>query len=651
MGRRRLVDRMTPARSRRSALAYAASVLALAIAAFALGGMAAAAAYEIRPVKREILALYDGAQEGEPDATRIHRFAEMPLNHLGLILRYHDVRDALPGPEEMQRYRGVLTWFVGPVTSSGTYLAWADQAVRLDLHYVILGDLGVDVSPANRPLLDRFLGVLGLRHSGDAVTPTLGTRIIEKDPGLIEFECKLDPVLPGYPIVERIDPRVHVALALEAPAHEGSRRTSLVTVNDKGGYAAFNYEFCHQRPPLHQGRWLIDPFAFFHKAFGAEPFPIPDVTTISGRRLYFSQLNSEGWSNQSQIENYRQSEAIAAEIVLRELIEPFPDLPVTLDLRDSDLAAIPRSTTRARAIAQRMLALPQVERPGQHSVGTTLSRFDARYPSVSSLSALASATRQMVFYSAQGDENAYAGKGERASIGFHSLTQTFDNTETPRRLKGVNLNYHAFAGQHPALLQAVKAHLQAVRASPLAPITTSHYAEIVAGFFSTVIERTGAMTWQVRNRGALQTLRFDDADGLRADLAASIGVIGQTRHAGALYLALDETIEPAIVVLRPAPSPEGPNSGLALLDSRWLVGNLAPSACGLTADAQGYGPGAFTWSGAQHTDYQVTIARKGQVLWQQMAAADGNGVLAFSATADAIAPVTLRIACEPAGER
>ena len=62
------------------------------------GDVAAALAQEPIPVKREILALYDGAQEGDADFTRIHRFAEMPLNHLGFILRFHDIRAKLPEP-------------------------------------------------------------------------------------------------------------------------------------------------------------------------------------------------------------------------------------------------------------------------------------------------------------------------------------------------------------------------------------------------------------------------------------------------------------------------------------------------------------------------------------------------------------------------
>jgi hypothetical protein len=81
------------------------------------GGVAAALAQEPIPVKREILGLYDGAQEGDANFTRIHRFAEITLNYLGFILRFHDIRTKLPEPAEIERYRGVFTWFAGSVSN------------------------------------------------------------------------------------------------------------------------------------------------------------------------------------------------------------------------------------------------------------------------------------------------------------------------------------------------------------------------------------------------------------------------------------------------------------------------------------------------------------------------------------------------------
>jgi len=155
---------------------------AVLVAAASVAPAGEAAAGVAVPVKREILALYDGAQEGVVGATRIHRFAEMPLNHLGFVLRFLDVGAALPDPAETLRYRGVLTWFAGPVPDSGRYLDWAGRVVGLGVPTVILGDVGVPVGPDTLGPVNRILEPAGVRDSGDRVGPTLGTRVTQADP-------------------------------------------------------------------------------------------------------------------------------------------------------------------------------------------------------------------------------------------------------------------------------------------------------------------------------------------------------------------------------------------------------------------------------------------------------------------------------------
>src|SRR5215470_16288338 len=119
-------------RNRVNDVLRASHLIALLLPALLTGLAGPVGASELQQplVKREILALYDGAREGAADATRIHRFAELPLNHLGYILHYHDVRAGLPELREVARYAGVLTWFIGPLADGDSYLSWADLAAR-----------------------------------------------------------------------------------------------------------------------------------------------------------------------------------------------------------------------------------------------------------------------------------------------------------------------------------------------------------------------------------------------------------------------------------------------------------------------------------------------------------------------------------------
>lgn len=595
------------------------------------------------PVKRTILALYDGAREERPASTRLHRFAELPLNHLGFVLQYHDVRDGLPQPRELLAYRGLLTWFAGPVRDSHAFLAWASRLAELDIRYVVLGDLGADVTTANLPLANRVLAGFGVRHSGEMITPTRGTRIVYRDSSLYEAECRLDPVVPAYPVIATIDPATQQILTLATPPHDGGVATTLAALGRKGGYAVFNFEFCHQQAPLYRGRWLVEPFKFLEAAFGKERFPIPDVTTASGRRLFFSQLDAEGWSSPSQIERYRHNESLAAEVVLRELILPFPELPVTLDLRESEVEKVRRVLVQSRNVAGRMLALPQVVRPGRRSVGTTLSRFDTIYPSISSLAPLASAEKPRTALTPTSSETAYIG-GETGRLAFHALAETLEKTETPRRLKAFALNYHVYAGRQQAWLQAVRGHLMAARATPLASVAAGQYADIVDGFFTTRVTHIDEGQWLVSDRGALQTLRLDVPDGLSVDVAASLGVIGQRLHAGSLYVALDEAVDPALIVAAAADGMprEAP---IQLIESRWLLRRLERISGGVRIEASGFGPGEMSWR-VPPGNYVVTARRGDQLLWRQTVGADASGVLAFLVPIAAIEPVNITLGLE-----
>jgi hypothetical protein len=595
------------------------------------------------PVKREILALYDGGQEGDADVTRIHRFAELPLNHLGFIVRYHDIRTKLPAPSEIERYRGVLTWFAGSVPDSGSYLAWAAQVSRMNVRYVILGDIGVVASPVNLPAINRILAAAGVRHSGDYIGPTLGSRVVQEDPSLVQFECRLDPVLPDYPIMTANGAGTRIGLMLETPAQEGKRKAALVTIGERGGYAAFNYEFCHQRAPLYQGKWLINPFAFFGAAFVSADQPIPDTTTESGNRLYVSMLDSEGWTRSTKIEGFRDAQAMSGEVVFRELIEPFRDLPATVNLRIGEIPKKGRTGRQARRTLQSLFATPNVE-PLRQPMRAMVSRFDSEYPSISNLSPLISAGPDRIVNEPLSDETAYSNGGQVGEDGFTALTESLANTESPRRLKPFNLNYRAYAGEYPARLRSVKDRLREARLAPVTAVSANQYIAIVDGFFRARIDRLGSAAWQISNRGKLQTVRFDYTENREADMQSSVGVIGQKQIGTSLYVALDEAVEPAVIVLGQATHGDTAAEHFALLDSRWMIRHVVREECALSFEAQGYGDGSFAWTAAPGA-YLIRVEQGGHELWRQAAEADATGRLEFVLPVGATVPVSVTVSC------
>ncbi|MEZ5857342.1 MAG: hypothetical protein R3D67_22390 [Hyphomicrobiaceae bacterium] len=313
-----------------------------------------------RSVKLDILALYDRRQERAPHLTRIHQFAEMPLNHLGFRLTYHDVNAGLPSPGELARYRGVLTWFAEPLAEPDKVLDWLEVALARGLKYVVMGAVAPPVSEARLEQVNRVLARIGLSDHGETVDMPWKARVLERDPEMVGFERPVDKALPSFSVIEarRGDAEPH--LVLEAPLGSGTVQSTLVATAPGGGFADDDFTV-HYEPNTNRVRWTLNPFAFFARAFGDERRPIPDTTTLAGRRMYFSHIDGDGWNNVSEIEGYREAQKLSAEVVEREAIVPYPDLPVSVGLIASDANPALGGNLTAGVIARRLFALPQVE--------------------------------------------------------------------------------------------------------------------------------------------------------------------------------------------------------------------------------------------------------------------------------------------------
>jgi len=603
-----------------------------------------AAAVAEQPVKRRVLAMFDGSREAQAGVTRIHRFAELPLTHLGYVVDYRDVREPLPPVEAMADYAGVVSWFDAPLSTGETYLVWAAHVVHSGIPFAVLGDTGVAVTPRTLPALNLFLSHLGLRHTGLVVSPTRGSRVGQLDRLLVGFECEPDAVLPDFAIVEKITDDIRTGLKIETPPSMARRAVPVVAVSRRGGYAALNYEFCHATAKFEIGRWLIDPFAFFSAMLDGGAVPRPDLTTVSGRRLFVARIGGEGWSAPSEVERYRVAKALAGSVVLDELVRPFPDLPVTIDVSDGDLVGRPTRIDEARAARDEALALGLAAAPSGRVVTSGSSRFDWRSPTVTGLHPfrMPDGGREIILPAS--DERPDAG-GRRPHVGFDGAIETFVSTDEPRRLLPILLNYRAHAGRDPALLRGVRGVLTDLRSKPLAPVSLEGYAAMVDGFSSTEIVRIEPQTWRVSRRGALQTIRFDEASEQAVDLARSVGVLGSTRHGGSLYVALDPQTETAVVALAALSRQDDREPHLSLVQSRWLLGDLVREPCGATMRARGFGPGEFVWEGAVERLWQIVVSRRDQPIETRTVAASADGQLAFTLETPGIDGVTLTMRC------
>ena len=222
-----------------------------------------------REVKRQILALYDSSHEGPSHNSRIHKFAEMPLNHLGYSVVYQDVNGHQPPKAAHGQYRGILTWFIEPLLKPDKVIHWLDEATALGLKYVVLGEIAPNEPEALYPVIDRITARIGLHYTGEYVDLTFNTRVAHSDAEIIGFERPLDRVIPDYPVLTILSKDVTSHLTLESPSLAGKDTATVIATSPNGGFAAHSFTIFYE-PSTDRERWTLNPFAFFAKAFGGE---------------------------------------------------------------------------------------------------------------------------------------------------------------------------------------------------------------------------------------------------------------------------------------------------------------------------------------------------------------------------------------------
>ncbi len=123
--------------------------------------------------------------------------------------------------------------------------------------------------------------------------------------------------------------------------------------------------------------------------------------------------------------------------------------------------------------------------------------------------------------------------------GFAQVIETFEMTETPRRLKPVNVYYHFYSAERHDAFAALQEIYDWCRTQDLHGMTALEFAKLTRDSWSTRLVATGERRWVVLNEGKLRTFRFPAEAGLVPDLARCHGVTGYRRHGGDLYVHTD----------------------------------------------------------------------------------------------------------------
>lgn len=320
---------------------------------------------EAAPVPRVVLTFYDAEHVPEIAHSRVHQIVEMPLNHLGFKVRYQDLNASLPTHAEMADVRGVMLWLEQTsVPHAAKLVSWLIAQIEAGRKVLVMGPhafLYDEVSGVvDADLRARFWKSLGLESGDRWVADTFDSKF-DYDARLVGFERPIEGVMPPYQEMVAHDPALQIHLGVRGALEgAGDRRKVLIASGPHGGYVAEGYVIEYDVDKALR-RYFLDPFRFFQKVFASDDLPKPDVTTLAGRRIYFSHIDGDGWRNRALIPEYKKRGALATEVLFDKVFRAFPDLPVSIGPIMADLDPAYFGTPELDQIAKAIFRLPNIE--------------------------------------------------------------------------------------------------------------------------------------------------------------------------------------------------------------------------------------------------------------------------------------------------
>lgn len=669
---------------------------------------------ESTELPRTVMAFYKKNRDfGGLKSHSLHRFLEMPFNHLGCQLIYWDIDKGLPDLTQFPPLLGFISWYYeGEVKNPEAYLEWISDRIQEGKKFLVINNVGAFYDEQKQPVdpvhLNKFLNLLGIHYRKGWVQLDPMAEI-EGDEGLFTFEVHGTAHPNGVENFEWIE-KDHPPL-LQVKMHD--KTVPVATFNKNGGYINPAY-FIKINEKTELARWLCNPFYAIRKVFDTDKLPKPDTTTLAGRRIYFSHIDGDGWQSISVVERKKEEKKTCAQMILERAILPFPDLPVTVAPIAANLDPEWRGRKEDQEIARRLFELPQVElashtyshpfewgyydnddpaltelkdfgkdgkkadghenlkhdydvprayfehafnlereligslnyiqqfapahkkarllqwsgncmpypkalevlaqQPGYRNINGGDSRYDNDYPSYSSVCPVGrNVGGYLQIYAVNSNENTYTDGWRNKFFGYRYLKTTFEKTESPVRVKAMNLYYHMYSGENMAALSALLGNLDYISNQEIIPIETYAYAGIGEGFYTTRFYAQDNGGVRIENRGELNTIRFDRVSDLKADLAHCKGVLGCKSFQGSLYVALDPAFDKPEIFLKKTDEvlrrPQIEDQ-IYLDSSRWRVSDLShKNKLHIMFKAYGYGRPEMKWVVPKKGEYTVKIGQ------------------------------------------
>lgn len=322
----------------------------------------------------------------------------------------------------------------------------------------------------------------------------------------------------------------------------------------------------------------IDLSAFLGAWLHDDMVPVPDTTTRDGRRVFYSHIDSAGFSTPSTLPGF----PLCAEVMRDRILDRYL-LPVTVSVCEADLRGwFPGQQAgdarQLEHVARSIFEMPQVQaasnslsRPETWRAGIDISakfnerastaRRDMQREIAGSMSYI---HRRLL---PQGKEvslmlwPANAAPSPEAmrfcaSLGINHLSAASTNVDrdsTSTRLEPVAVRCSFNDVRTEQDVAALVRTFDGCAGEPLHAMTAADYAASLEDARHTRVLRASDNHWVILNRGACRTLRLPASAGV-PDMMRCLGVAGFNVHQGMLYIHTMGGARTELVLTREKPA-------------------------------------------------------------------------------------------------
>lgn len=602
--------------------------------------------FEVRAFERDVAVLWDSSESEAYSYTfsLVHRKLEVMLNHYGFKAHYFDVHDEQFRTQNVnpKEFYALVTWFSDDQTKNvknirKVYRSWFSAKKKV----ISLGQMGIyyDENEETYDLKDinNTLKLAGLEYEDHQYETPLGLKIEilgnQKD---FEFERSYKFEVPAVKVFKSIDNKNKTLVKIKDSINH---RTSPAVLQNEHFFMATMGADLFYNPIQNYSQWRVSPF-YIMKWLQADPLePIPDTTTINGKRIYYGHVDGDAFINISDIDRT----SISGKILLDRILEKYK-LPTTASFVVAEIDPKDKGKSNFTEIAKEIASKDYIElashtyyhplswnkKPSKYDIEAYLdkpedykggpilaykprdnkldyereikssidyintniapknkptnlllwsgsceppyeamkviekygylnlnggdSRFDNDLPSYSHLLPLYRQVQDLTqYYSSNTNEILYTHNWTGPFSGFIKVLETFKNTESPVRMKPINIYYHFYSAEKHSALNALDAVYKWTSEQDIFPIFASEYPQILKGFIDTKVSKIKENRYKLQSYGKLRTFRIDQ-NNVYPDYKNSKNIIGHRQINDSLYVFLGDAPESQLSLTTTMPS-------------------------------------------------------------------------------------------------